>query len=924
MMSSGNAGKRPASGGGHGIDRLSRRVFVEKASWQELADYADSLHCDPANSSHKGAENYRNLAILDFTDAIISDRSFSRCTFNKSWFRNAKLCNVEFIGCELVAADFTGALLEGVTFKSCTLERSVFTRASLSDCRFSGEGYSIRQADFARAALDSVCFDSGGDLSESSFELAEFKDVTLSCKTAENVNFRGIKANGVQFGKCGDEAGENISLLRMDGSDFSDAVFVVNPERLDEEPPTFVFDCVSLVGASLRRIRLTVPKDVSKPIPFIYGGDFSDTDFDAAILKHCLMRSHATTGGSSLRFTGASFTRSKLQHARLENLELVASAFTDSDLSHANVVMCDLTSSNLERIRACELEMEHCNGTSVTFDFSWMQDCAFIKRDKKDGASFQFASFKGVELIGCEFTDVDLSGAVFNSAVFNNVLFSGEVVCEKADFTELKLETGWSIDGDCVFDEADFSKSELQGIDFDACRGRAAKFEGATLSGANFNGCDFAWAVFCGADITGATFRDGCFKGASFAKAYTSDGDQAGKKTTSANKKTTHVCFNDSDLSVAVFDYTQISYADFSDVNLSMASFSGSVLRGCTWLKATVTRTRFDFAMFGTHAEEKQGVELKGLITSGANFQGAVFDDCVMSNVSFQDANLSASSFKGCKLHEDISFSGASMEGVSGFAQISWKDQCQDGPIDFSDAYISATNIPTIPQGSDQNDSGEKSQWGSFLKRLEYSGHGESERKNFLAWKNNCGSLGLYEEQSELFRREQLTKVLFYEFHRCPGWLIALVLGVVVAILICVVAGLFGGVSDEIKVGPVFVLLGGLLPVPLVAVWVYREGFLMSAMDAVYGFGERPLNVMWFSLSTVFFSAVGFILAGRYAASNGFFDALLVSLHAFTTLGLPSGKVSVFLRTATGLEAFIGVVSAALLIHAMARRFAGR
>ncbi|MDF1881807.1 pentapeptide repeat-containing protein [Sulfurimonas sp. MAG313] len=107
------------------------------------------------------------------------------------------------------------------------------------------------------------------------------------------------------------------------------------------------------------------------------------------------------------------------------------------------------------------------------------------------------------------------------------------------------------------------------------------------------------------------------------------------------------------------------------------------------------------------------------------------------------------------------------------------------------------------------------------------------------------------------------------------------------------------------------------------------ERSISTMVDLFCGYGEKPINVIFFSLSIILTSAVLFFFvgiqnAGEFAAFNishplminvmHFFNALYFSVVTFTTLGYGDISPLGFSRLIAATEAFIGSFTLALFV----------
>ena len=107
-----------------------------------------------------------------------------------------------------------------------------------------------------------------------------------------------------------------------------------------------------------------------------------------------------------------------------------------------------------------------------------------------------------------------------------------------------------------------------------------------------------------------------------------------------------------------------------------------------------------------------------------------------------------------------------------------------------------------------------------------------------------------------------------------------------------------------------------------------KERILSKLVDLSCGYGEKPMNVIGFSLSVIFIAAIIFYLFGvqyqdqliQFQTDNGqshivnFFNCMYYSVVTFTTLGYGDMVPLGFSRAVAAVEAFIGSFTMALFV----------
>jgi hypothetical protein len=107
--------------------------------------------------------------------------------------------------------------------------------------------------------------------------------------------------------------------------------------------------------------------------------------------------------------------------------------------------------------------------------------------------------------------------------------------------------------------------------------------------------------------------------------------------------------------------------------------------------------------------------------------------------------------------------------------------------------------------------------------------------------------------------------------------------------------------------------------------WVLNAADYLKSLlfRVVFGYGEKPLNVILTSLSAILFYAWIYNWFG-VLPEKGFRTALYFSIVTFTTLGYGDLAPKPAYRLWAGSEALVGVVLSGLFLFTLARRASGR
>jgi len=539
----------------------------------------------------------------------------------------------------------------------------------------------------------------------------------------------------------------------------------------------------------------------------------------------------------------------------------------------------------------------------------------FNKINFKGDTNFGEVTFKGdtnfweVIFYGCAyFNKINFKG----DTNFEEVTFKGDTTFWEVIFYGCAYFNKINFKGYTTFGKANFVESayfkevNFKGdVSFEKATFKGyADFEKATFKG----GTEFEKAIFKGdADFEAATFE----RGADF-KEVTFKGDGGFEKVTfkgyAAFRKTIFkgyvefekaIFVENADFKAATFevgvDFEKATFKGYTD--FEKVTFKGGTEFEEVTFKGNVD---FDGAIFGKYADFL-GTTFEG----DANFKVKSF----IKYVIFKKIRVSPGKKLYLKVANDdvnIYFERAYLENV--YLDI---DLVEGIFIDFTDALLKNTKM-------------KRDQIENHILQEEERGFSEA-KQVYLLLKNNFHSIGRYNDESWAFKKEKDMERLSYSFYS------------------------FKKDLAKKKKRKIFPILK----------WMHTKDFkkwIISAFsNMIYGYGERPWNVVRTAIVIVFmftllFSLIGIgnpeiieltgtvihqtsknivDLASKGLLKNNvirnFPDSLYFSLVTFTTLGYGDFRpLEGWGRILAGSEAFIGAFMMALFVYTFARRTGGR
>ena len=594
------------------------------------------------------------------------------------------------------------------------------------------------------------------------------------------------------------------------------------------------------------------------------------------------------------------------------------------------------------------------------FNIDIFKNAKFIKTTFEGFAGFRGATFMG---------DTDFRGATFGKsnsfqeATFErNAHFDGATFERNAHFDGATFEGNAHFDGATFEGDTDFIMATLKGNAYFL----DATFEGyATFSGTTFKGdTDFMRitfegnAYFCRATFERNAHFDGAtFKGdANFESAILKGGAGFFGTTFKGDTYFIRITFE--------------GKADFLSATFEgNAHFDGATFKGDTDFRSKifVGNVYFTFATFEgkadfTGATFKISTEFKGTtFKSNSNFEDVTFNGhtTYFANAIFEgNANFFVVKFKGntnfndAIFIEDAYFEKATFEGDADFRlkyfakilnfskiktfsgkKLSIRLNNEEGKISFDRAYLENIYLDIELAKDALIDFTGALLRNTKIKKQQIENHilQEKEKKFyeaqeiFLLLKNNFHSIGQYEDESWAYKKEKDMERLSQSFPYYKATL-----------------------KNENKKESF----------PIIK-WIQKGNFkkwiTLAFSNVIYGYGEKPWNVVKTALAIIIIFALSFSLIGignpeiielkgtaihsdsgniADLASKGFLknneirnfpDCLYFSLITFTTLGYGDFRPLEGLgRILAGSEAFLGAIMMALFVYTFARKTGGR
>ncbi|MGF6649517.1 uncharacterized protein YjbI with pentapeptide repeats/uncharacterized protein YoxC [Paraburkholderia youngii] len=291
-----------------------------------------------------------NLAGLDLSGA-----DFSGAILEKTSFAGSQLSGADFTRAHLHGADLSHTALQRAQFRKCSAAATIFTKADLRGAQLAGGDFT--GADFSASNMADT------DLSGAIFDKAKLAGADVSACLAEHACFTDGDLNGAKFN------GANLTAASFSGSHFAGTDFSASVCRQ-----------VEFYGAQ-------APRSI-----------FSDSD---------LTQSRADADTS---FEDARFTRSRLERATWEGVQIRRASFERAVLDHADfcraqaqAVLFGASSAKGACFAKADLSGAVLDGVNL-FDGS-------LHGANLKGALLRHANLYGVDLDGTQPTRVSLEGS---------------------------------------------------------------------------------------------------------------------------------------------------------------------------------------------------------------------------------------------------------------------------------------------------------------------------------------------------------------------------------------------------------------------------------------------------------------------------------------------------------------------------------
>jgi fluoroquinolone resistance protein len=146
-----------------------------------------------------------------------------------------------------------------------------------------------------------------------------------------------------------------------------------------------------------------------------------------------------------------------------------------------------------------------------------------------------------------------------------------------------------------------------------------------------------------------------------------------------------HSCIKASCLDQARLESSDLSFSKIEDSSFTLCNLCDTILNG-----ASIRRCVFSSADFGISFNFRQINELADSSLLLAKLPKAIFDGTTLRGVKFNGADLTGSSFKGCKL-ENVSFDNAILKGADFEGVVS--RHCSYSGSDFSEVRLKAADL---------------------------------------------------------------------------------------------------------------------------------------------------------------------------------------------------------------------------------------
>jgi uncharacterized protein YjbI with pentapeptide repeats len=529
-------------------------------------------------------------------------------------FAGAKLNNIVIDSVTITSADFSGADFRNTTIKNSTISTSDFTGANFTSAIF--ENSTLTSAVLNNTILSDASFSgmtssglTGTPLSMST----QFKIVggKLLCPYA--------KLDGI------DLTGVDLTSVNLTGASLKNSTLV------SARGAAILLNYADLTNANLSSFTAGLNTWMENAI--LTGANLRFADLRKAGLKYAVTGSllnadsaylptgwHSSSGyliGKYADLTGATFNNVSfsgwdMYGVNLTDATLTSVNLTNADLRHANFARATITNStitgtNLYAASMSRLKTSGLIGTTPLL--SYRTDCILGGFYFGSGVNLTNSNLSNLNLFGCELTSADISGSTVTGTRFfgaySTFLKANDLVGTPFSLSQgitFKYQTflGPSVN----LTGADLHGKDLTSIDFSS-----AWMEDCNLSDANFSD-----AIFTNARIVNSNISNTNFQSTTLTQIYTSNltgqpinlptdfvtkyGYLLGPGVVIVDAEINDLDFSNLNLSGAYLGGVDAIGTDFTNTNLTGASFLSGILTGADFSSAIISGANIDYADF--------------------------------------------------------------------------------------------------------------------------------------------------------------------------------------------------------------------------------------------------------------------------------------------------------------------------------------
>ena len=327
----------------------------------------------------------------------------------------------------------------------------------------------------------------------------------------------------------------------------------------------------------------------------------------------------------------ADFISDDLRAGEFAQANFFGAQFFNAQLDDAILMGADLRGSDLRFATLTDAQMD---GADL---FAADMLLAVVDFVSLEHADVSFVNLEGADLFGSSFLGSDLRSTILTGADLRFVTFHGSQI-DSHTLLPAKSVLVWQLVNDQATNNvftnldlsfADMRSANLKGMNFSGSDFSANDLGGADARGANFTNANLRFVVWQSAQMDtntiiepksrltweivnqGAVNRQ--LAGTNLSSMFLGRSDMRGVNLTNAN------------LSVAVFDFSNLGEADLRDANVASASLFGATLTNATLNNANLSFTDLTSA------------NLFGATTNGTIFTGATFSQTIMPDGSVRN-----------------------------------------------------------------------------------------------------------------------------------------------------------------------------------------------------------------------------------------------------------------------------------------------